>query len=149
MGCILHPEMKIKNGSKVTIEYQLTVDGEVVDSSREHGPLSYEQGRGQIIHGLETTLEGKEVGDEFEIDISPEDAYGIRDERAVQEVPRTALPDTLSPEEGMALQVKTADGQIFRALIIEVKLDVVIIDFNHPLAGKILKFKIQVLTVAD
>ncbi len=139
--------MKIQNGSKVTIEYQLTVGGEVIDSSREHGPLSYEQGRGQIIHGLETALEGKEAGDEFEIDISPEDAYGIRDERAVQEVPRTALPDTISPEEGMALQVKTADGQVFRALIIEVKQDVVIIDFNHPLAGKILKFKIQVLTI--
>lgn len=139
--------MKISKGSQVTIQYELTVGGEVVDSSEERGPLNYEQGRGQIIRGLEVALEGKEVGDEFEIDISPEDAYGIRDERAIQEVPRTALPDTISPEEGMALQVKTPTGQVFQAVIIEVKPDLIIIDFNHPLAGKILRFKIHVLKV--
>ncbi len=139
--------MKIEKGSQVTIEYELTVNGEVVDSSKDRGPLDYEQGRGQIIRGLETALEGKEPGEEFEIDISPEDAYGIRDERAVQEVPRTAFPDTLSPEEGMALQVKTPAGQIFQAIVKEVKLDLILIDFNHPLAGKILRFKIQVLKV--
>lgn len=139
--------MKISTGSQVTIEYELTVDGEAIDSSKERGPLSYEQGRGQIIRGLEVALEDKEPGDEFNIDISPEDAYGIRDERAVQEVPRSALPETISPEEGMVLQVKTSGGQVFQAVIIEVKLDQIVIDFNHPLAGKILKFKIQVLRV--
>jgi FKBP-type peptidyl-prolyl cis-trans isomerase SlyD len=139
--------MKIAKGCQVTIEYQLFVDGEVVDSSRARGPLSYEQGRGQILQRLETVLEGKEAGDEFEIDISPEDAYGIRDERAVQEVPRTALPDTISPEEGRVLQVKAQGGQVFQAVIVEVKPDVILIDLNHPLAGKILRFKIQILTV--
>lgn len=139
--------MKISKGSQVTIEYELWVNEEVIDSSRERGPLSYEQGRGQIIRGLETILEGKEAGGEFEIDISPEDAYGIRDERAVQEIPRTALPDTLAPEVGMTLQAKTKDGQVFQVIVIEVGPDSVIIDFNHPLAGKILRFKIQVLKV--
>lgn len=123
------------------------VNGEVIDSSRERGPLRYEQGKGQIIRGLETILEGKEAGDGLEVDISPEDAYGIRDERAVQEIPLTALPETVTPEVGMALQAKTKDSQVFQVLIIEVKSESVLIDFNHPLAGKILRFKIQVLRV--
>lgn len=139
--------MKISSGSQVTIEYELWVDGEVIDSSRERGPLCYEQGKGQIIRGLETILEGKEAGEEFEVDISPEDAYGIRDERAVQEIPRSALPDTITPEIGMTLQAKTKDGQVFQVIIIEVNSESVTIDFNHPLAGKILRFKIQVLKV--
>ena len=139
--------MKIARGSHVTIEYELNVNGEMIDSSKERGPLSYEQGRDQIIRGLERALDGREAGDEFEVDISPEDAYGIRDERAIQEVPRTALPDTISPEEGMVLQVKTQEGKVFQAIIIEVTSDNITIDFNHPLAGKILKFKIQILRV--
>ena len=139
--------MKISKGSQVTIEYELRVNGEVIDSSRERGPLSYEQGKGQIIRGLETILEGKEAGEEFEVDISPEDAYGIRNERAVQDIPLEALPETVTPEVGMTLQAKTKDGQVFQVMIIEVKPDGVTIDFNHPLAGKILKFKIQVLRI--
>lgn len=139
--------MKISSGSQVTIEYELWVNGEVIDSSRERGPLRYEQGKGQIIRGLETILEGKEAGEEFEVDISPEDAYGIRDERTVQEIPRSALPDTMAPEVGMALQAKTKDGQVFQVIIIDVDSESVTIDFNHPLAGKILRFKIQVLKV--
>ena len=139
--------MKILNGARVTIEYELWVNGEVIDSSRERGPLCYEQGKGQIIRGLETLLEGKEAGEEFEVDISPEDAYGIRDERAVQEIPRSALPDTVMPEVGMALQAKTKDGQVFQVIIIDVRPEGVAVDFNHPLAGKILRFKIHILKV--
>ena len=139
--------MKIEKGSHVTIEYELTVDGRTVDSSHKNGPLIYEQGRDQIIRGLEQVLEGKEVGEELEVDISPEDAYGLRDEQAVQPIPRSRLPEDLSPEEGMLLQITVPDGQVFRALVIEVKPDAVLIDFNHPLAGKILRFKIQILKV--
>ena len=139
--------MKISKGSQVTLDYELRVDGEVIDSSRERGPLRYEQGRDQIIRGLETILEGKEAGEEFEVDISPEDAYGIRDERAVQEIPRSALPETITPEVGLALQAKTKDGQVFQVIIVQVNSESVVIDFNHPLAGKILKFKIQAVKV--
>ena len=139
--------VKILSGSQVTIEYELWVNGEVIDSSRERGPLTYEQGKGQIIRGLETILEGKEAGDQFDVDISPEDAYGIRDERAVQEIPRSALSDRMAPEVGMALQARTKEGQVFQVMIREVKPESVIIDFNHPLASKILCFKIHILKV--
>ena len=139
--------VKIKKGSKVTIGYELWVNGEMVDSSAERGPLNYEQGRGQIIRGLERALEGREAGDQFEIDISPEDSYGVRDERARQEVPLSALPDSITPEIGLILQARTPDGQVFQAIIVEINAESVIIDFNHPLVGKILRFKIQVLSI--
>lgn len=139
--------MKISKGAQVTVEYELWVNGEVIDSSRERGPLRYEQGKGQIIRGLEILLEGKEAGEELEADISPEDAYGIRDERGVQEIPRSALPDTLAPEVGMALAAKTKGGQVFQVTIIDVGPESVTLDFNHPLAGKILRFKIHILKV--
>lgn len=139
--------MKIAKGCHVTLDYELWVDGEVVDSSKHHGPLIYEQGKGQIIQGLEVALGGREPGDQFEVDISPEDAYGLRDERAVQEIPRSLLPEGPSPDVGMTLQAKTRDGRMFRAIVIEVGPESLVIDFNHPLAGKILRFKIQVLKV--
>ena len=137
----------IENGRKVTLAYTLTVDGEVVDSSKGGEPFSYTHGEGKIIPGLSKQLEGLAEGDEKTITVAPEDAYGVVDPQAFQEVPKSRLPQGAPLQPGMRLQASTADGHVVVVKIKEVKKDSVILDFNHPLAGKTLQFQVKVLTI--
>ena len=88
-------------------------------------------------------------GDKKTLDIEPSDAYGERDENRVQQVPRDALPKEQEPKEGMMLMIGTPDGQRFPAAIKKVDADTVTLDLNHPLAGKKLKFEIEVVRISD
>ena len=137
----------IKNGSKVSFDYTLTVDGKVMDSSQGRAPLQYVQGQGTIIPGLAKQLEGMKIGDEKSITVPPEEAYGAVDQNAFREVPRSSMPAGLKPEVGMYLQTKNPDGTPRPVKIAGVKKDVVMIDFNHPLAGKTLHFNVKIISV--
>jgi FKBP-type peptidyl-prolyl cis-trans isomerase SlyD len=130
----------------VAIEYTLTVDGAVVDSSEGKAPLHYIHGSGQIIPGLEQALTGLRVGDRKEVTINPEQGYGVVDPSAVVEIPKAQLPTDVAPTVGMALRGQTPDGEGFAATIKELKAESVVLDLNHPLAGKTLHFNV---TVAD
>ncbi|MBN3039164.1 MAG: peptidylprolyl isomerase [Candidatus Omnitrophica bacterium] len=141
--------MAIHDGSRVTLDYVLSVDGEVVESSEDRAPLQYTHGQGQIIPGLEKQLEGMEEGMERIIVVNPEDAYGMPDPFAVEEVPRASLPEDTEPQIGMRMQAKGPDGRVFTVIITDVKENTVIIDFNHPLAGKILHFQVRIVTVQE
>jgi FKBP-type peptidyl-prolyl cis-trans isomerase SlyD len=140
-------DMAIEDGKKVTFEYTLTVDGEVVDSSKDHAPLEYIHGSGQIIPGLANQLEGLKKGDEKEVAVPPEEAYGQVNPEAFREVPKEELPKEVKPEVGMLLQAQTSEGQVIPAKITEVKEDSIILDLNHPLAGKTLNFEVVILSV--
>ncbi len=129
----------------VTIEYTLTVDGEVVDSSSEHGPLSYLHGHGQIIPGLEKELEGMAVGEAKEVTVAPEEGYGPEDPNAFIALPKSEFPPTITLEPGVQLQLSDQSGQVYNATIHEVKDDSVVLNFNHPLAGKTLHFQVKVV----
>ena len=134
-------------GKKVSIDYVLTIDGQKIDSSKQGEPLEYTQGRGQLIPGLEKELEGMKAGDKKSVNVSPEEGYGVRNEEAIKEIPRSDLPANLPLEPGKMLRVSTPEGQSFPAVIKEVKKDSVVLDFNHPLAGKELHFDVTVVSV--
>ncbi|ADG13809.1 peptidylprolyl isomerase FKBP-type [Methanocaldococcus infernus ME] len=144
----------IKKGDLVKVDYILEVDGKVIDTSmedvakeegiyeegREYKPLEFIVGNGELIEGFEEAVLGMEEGEEKEVILPPEKAYGERNEEFIQEIPKEMFKDAdFEPEVGLKI---LANG--IPAEIIEVTDDKVILDFNHPLAGKELKFKIIV-----
>ena len=140
--------MKIASGSVVGIDYSLHLgDGEVVDSSEAGDPLTYLHGEGQIVPGLESALEGLEPGATRKVVVSPEQGYGARDARGVQEVPRSAFPKDFEPRPGLELTAEGEDGEPVPFVIREVKPESVVIDLNHPLAGATLHFDVTVREV--
>lgn len=140
--------MKISAGSIVSIHYTLTGDnGEVLDSSREREPLQYEQGAGAIIPGLEQALEGRASGDTLQVTLEPEQAYGEYNQDMVQSVPRTAFNPGDPLEPGMQFRVQSDQG-VMMALVKEVGVENVTLDFNHPLAGARLHFDVDVMEVS-
>ena len=136
----------IKDGSKVAINYTLTVDGRVVDSSEGKEPLSYTQGSGQIIPGLEEQLKGLAKGEKKTVEVPPAKGYGERNDAAVQKVPRSSFKDGGDLEVGMMVSGQAQD-QNFQAKVIEVGDKDVTLDLNHPLAGKTLNFEVEVVEV--
>ena len=137
----------IGKGSKVAFNYTLTVDGKVADSSEGRAPLEYVQGDGKLIPGLTKQLEGMKAGDEKTVVVKPEDAYGNPNPAGHKEIPFTAVPKDIKPEVGMILQMQDDKGQVFPARVTEVKKDSLMIDLNHPLAGKTLTFKVKIVSV--
>jgi len=143
--------MPIKNGDKVKVDYTGTLeDGTVFDTSEGKQPLEFEVGSGQLIKGFDTAVVGMEKGDEKEITLQPAEAYGEPNPQMMQKVPKDKLPAPPDGQElkvGMMLAVGMPNGQQMPAKIAEVTDTEVIIDINHPLAGKVLNFKIKVVDV--
>lgn len=142
--------MAVKKGDKVKVEYTGTLeDGTVFDSSEKHGqPLEFEVGGGQVIKGFDEAVVGMEKGQEKEVTIKPEDAYGEPNKELVKKVPRDQLPQDQKPKEGMMLAVTLPNGQQIPAKIVAVEDKEVTLDLNHPLSGKVLKFKLKLVDVS-
>ena len=137
-----------KVGDTVKIHYTGTLDdGTQFDSSEDQDPLEFELGGGGVIPGFEKAVEGMTVGDKKSIRIEPADAYGQRHDQLVQEVPRSSLPDELTPEVGMALQSSSPDGQVALFTVIAVTTETFTVDGNHPLAGQALSFDIELIAI--
>lgn len=138
-----------KIGDTVKIHYTGTLDdGTQFDSSADKDPLEFELGRGSVISGFEKAVEGMAVGDSKSVRIEADDAYGHRSDQLVQEVPRSNLPDTLTPEVGMALQSSSPDGQVALFTVVAVTEETFTVDGNHPLAGQALSFDIELVAIA-
>jgi len=136
-------------GNTVKIHYTGTLeDGNQFDSSRGREPLEFTLGSGQVIPGFDQAVTGMSVGESKNVSIAPEDAYGPRDERAVQEVPKSALPEDLVPVEGMTLQAQNQDQRPIQLTVVAVDEDSITVDANHPLAGKTLNFEISLVEIA-
>jgi FKBP-type peptidyl-prolyl cis-trans isomerase SlyD len=140
--------MLIADQKVVTIDYTLTDDqGEVLDTSRGQEPLTYIQGAGNIIPGLESALAGKTAGDDLKVTIPPEQAYGQRDEELVQAVPRDRFPGE-AIEVGMRFHAQGEEGSQV-VTVVSVDAANVTVDANHPLAGMTLAFEVKVIEVRD
>jgi FKBP-type peptidyl-prolyl cis-trans isomerase SlyD len=140
--------MKISNGNVVGIDYSLHLgDGKVVDASAPGEPLTYLHGEGQIVPGLESALVGLDVGERKQVVVSPADGYGEHDPQGVQEVPRGAFPPGFEPQVGMELTAEGPNGEPVPFAVRDVKPESVLIDLNHPLAGKTLHFDVTVREV--
>ena len=142
--------MTIAANKAVSIEYTLTNDdGDVIDSSTGGAPLVYLQGAGNIIPGLEKALEGKAVGDELEISVEPEDAYGEYSAELVSTLSSSMFEGVDQLEVGMQFHASAPDGQMQIVTIRDLDGDDVTVDGNHPLAGQRLNFKVKVVAVRD
>lgn len=137
----------VTEGKLVKVNYTLTVDGNVVDSSKEGEPFEFTAGNNQVIPGFEESIMGMKVGENKSFQVSPEKGYGQENPKGIQEVPGDKLPADMKPEVGMTLHATMPDGQAIPARIIEIKEDKIILNFNHPLAGKTLNFEVEVVDV--
>ena len=149
-GATQETDMSAAIGDNMTVrmEYTLTADGKVVDSTEGREPFQYVHGQGQVIPGLERQLAGLHAGDAREISVEADDAYGPLDPTAFVEVARDELPPDVKPEVGLTLRGMDPDGKAFRATITGVRDDSVTMDLNHPLAGKTLLFKVKILEIS-
>jgi FKBP-type peptidyl-prolyl cis-trans isomerase SlyD len=137
----------IANGSTVQIEYTLKDEtGAIIDSNEGRAPLTYVHGENQIIPGLEQALSGMAVGQETHVTVPPEDAYGQADPSAVIEVPKHVVPpDALVPGTQLVAQKPGGGTRVVR--VHEVREQSVMLDLNHPLAGKTLYFDVKIVAV--
>lgn len=139
--------MNITQDKVADIDYKLTVDGELIDQSEENEPLTYLHGHSNIIPGLERALEGKAAGDRVQVTVQPEDGYGPRDEDNSEDLDREDFDDDI--EIGATYYAQSEDGSVLPFTVTAVNGDKVTVDFNPPLAGKVLNFDVTVLNVRD
>ena len=138
---------KVQNGDTVTVNYTGKFeDGTVFDTSMVEGrePIKTKLGEGNLISGFENGLIDMGIGETKTITINPADAYGEYNEQMIQEVPKTQMPGEV--EVGITLQVDTQMGTI-NFVVKEVKEETVVLDANHPLAGKTLVFDLELVDV--
>lgn len=140
--------MEIAKDCVAALEYTLKGDdGQVIDTNVGGQPLLYLHGHGNLVPGLESQLVGKAEGDVLAVVVAPADGYGERDEARTFEVPKSSLPQGVVPTKGMALTMRDAEGHSMPVTIAKVKLNTVLMDGNHPLAGQNLNFEVKVLSV--
>ena len=141
--------MGVSSGKQVSIEYTLRLeDQSVVDTNVGADPLIYVHGTQQIVPGLEKALEGMEVGECKQVEVPPEESYGIPDASAFREVRKDHVPSE-AMHVGAQLQGRSQSGQVVYARVAQLKDETVILDFNHPLAGKTLRFDVKVLNIQE
>jgi FKBP-type peptidyl-prolyl cis-trans isomerase SlyD len=140
-------ENVVKDGAVVSLQYSLSEEnGEHIESNKGKAPLKYTHGSKQIVPGLEKELTGMKVGDEKRAKVKPEDAYGIINPKAFQEVPKEQIPAN-GMKVGATLAAKGPQGQEIPVRIHEIKEKTVVLDLNHPMAGKTLLFDIKILDI--
>jgi len=142
--------MKITKGSKVILHYTGTLeDGTVFDSSEGREPLEFTAGEGSVIEGFDKGVLGLEEGQEKEITIPPEKGYGNKDPKLVAKFPKEAFGANLEKvKKGVILRLFSPDGLPTNARVVDVSEKEVILDLNHPLAGKTLIFKVKIVSVS-
>jgi FKBP-type peptidyl-prolyl cis-trans isomerase SlyD len=145
--CTMSEIAEVKEEVVVSMAYELTVDGEMIDSSNdiEGEAIAFIQGLGQIIPGLEKALYGMKVGESKEVKVPAKEAYGEVDNEAFIWVPRDDFPDSIPLEVGTVFEMREQDGDTLLARISELGEEQVRVDLNHPLAGKTLQFKVQIM----
>jgi FKBP-type peptidyl-prolyl cis-trans isomerase SlyD len=137
----------VSAGTEVGIEYTLKLDEtNVFDTNVGAEPLIYLQGSHQIVPGLEKALEGMKVGDIKQVTVKPEEGYGTVRAEAFLEIEKERVPQD-ARQVGAQIQGRAGNGQVVRARVAEIKDQTVILDFNHPLAGKTLYFEVKILSI--
>ncbi len=141
-------EKTAKKGDTVSVEYTGKLEtGETFDTSKGREPLEFELGSGKVIKGFDEGIAGMKVGEEKEITIEPKDGYGERNENYIKDIPKKTVPESLELKKGLILMFKREDGMRIPATIAEVGEDIIKVDFNHPLAGKRLKFTVKLTAI--
>ena len=140
-------EKVVRDGTVVSLQYSLSgEDGKLIESNKGKDPLKYTHGSKQIVPGLEKELAGMKVGGEKRVKVKPEDGYGAVNSKAFQEVPKEQIPaDGL--KVGATLAAKGPHGQEIPVRVHQIKEKTVVLDLNHPMAGKTLLFDVKILDI--
>ncbi|UCE41618.1 MAG: peptidylprolyl isomerase [Candidatus Aminicenantes bacterium] len=138
----------VKKGDKVKVHYTGRFeDGKVFDSSVDREPLDVEVGGAQVIQGFEDGLVGMQVGEKKTISVSPEEGYGQCDPALLIEIPNANIPEGVTPEIGMKLKLGDSKGQSVMVTVTDVGEESIQLDANHPLAGKVLVFDLELVSI--
>jgi FKBP-type peptidyl-prolyl cis-trans isomerase SlyD len=141
--------VQIENNKVVTLNYTLKDnDGNILDKS-DDGTFVYLHGAMNIIPGLENALAGKASGDDLSVSVSPEEGYGVRDDSRVQQVPKNMFENGSDIQVGMQFHAQGQNGEVLVVTVADVLEDEVVVDANHPLAGKELNFDVTVVEIRD
>jgi FKBP-type peptidyl-prolyl cis-trans isomerase SlyD len=145
--------MQISKDKVITFHYRLENEqGEEIETSHGSDPMAYLHGHGNIISGLEAGMEGKQAEDVFTVTVEPKDGYGLRNEDAIQRVPMKHLVGDKKAnaklKPGMLASINTEEGAK-QVIVIKVGKFNVDVDTNHPLAGQVLKFDIEIQSIRD
>ena len=141
---------KAVDGKYVSVEYTGTLDnGDVFDTSKGRQPLEVHMGAGQMIPGFENALQDMGLNEKKSFTLSPDQAYGERDEERTQSFDKKDVPPGLNPEVGQTVALTASNGQQIPAQITEVTDEKVVLDLNHPMAGKSLTFEVEVVGIND
>ncbi|MGK0421012.1 MAG: FKBP-type peptidyl-prolyl cis-trans isomerase SlpA [Polaribacter sp.] len=141
---------QVKENNTVKVNYTgKLADGQVFDSSEGKEPIEFTLGQGQLIPGFEKGLIDMKLNEKKTITVAKEEAYGDVNKDLIQEVKKTELPQDMTPEVGMGLVSKSPDGQEMNLMVVEVKEESIVIDGNHPLAGKDLVFDLEVIEIKE
>jgi peptidylprolyl isomerase len=141
---------KVENGVYVQVDYHGTLaDGQVFDSSQGRQPLEVKMGCGQLIQGFEAALMGMSLNEKKTITLTPDEAYGQRDENQKHTFSRDQVPPQMTPQVGQTVALSGPSGQQVPGTIAEVTDEAVTVDLNHPLAGKTLVFDIEVVGITE
>lgn len=139
--------MSVEMQNVVRFHYSVAEVGQApVENSRGGEPLAILMGAGNIIPGLEKALEGKVAGDQFQVTVPADEAYGQRNEQLVQRIPKRYLPQNVTLRPGQSVVLNTQQGPRM-VTILKIGMSVVDVDLNHPMAGKDLLFDIEVVEV--
>ncbi len=139
-------ELVINKDRVVSFHYRLSEGGEQIEDSAEESPVLYMHGHNSMLSGLEEALEGRKAGESLTVTVPPEKGYGERREGAQQRVPKKHVLTKGKLSPGMVIQINTKEGAQ-EAVLLKVGLKNVDVDSNHPLAGKVLEFSVDILDV--
>ena len=139
---------KPQHGETVRVHYTGTLeDGSEFDTSRGGDPMEFAIGQGQLIAGFENAVADLAVGESCSVTLSPDQAYGDVNPDMIQDVPRNLMPDDLELKTGMVLQGQASDGRVDNFTVVSFTEETVKLDANHPLAGKVLTFEIELVEI--
>ena len=140
---------KVEVNKVVSVHYTGSyTDGEVFDTSEGREPLLFLVGHGQMVSGFEQEMLGAEIGEKREFTLTPEKAYGMRDESAIQKVPKSQFPDDMQLVPGMVLGAQSDRGPV-QFSVVSIDDDEVTVDFNQQMAGMTLRFSVEVIGIRE
>ncbi|GGD39909.1 hypothetical protein GCM10012288_12430 [Malaciobacter pacificus] len=138
--------MAIKNNQIVLMQYELKANDNIIESNLDGDPIEFTYGKGQLLEGLEERIKDMNAGDEKEVTVPAYEAYGEYDKSLTEQVPINEF-EGIDLEIGMILEADGDNGEIFKATVTDVTKEEVTVDYNHPLAGTDLTFKVRIKSI--